>query len=116
MFVQYLRNLGGEKTLLVINGLTVKQFAAAMGSDYDPLTKQYFTPKEIEEAKAAMFSLGFSKTLNGPIKLTDNALIAIEEKYGKDIAKTLVEPEANFAGRILETIGHDVLYLLSYVL
>ncbi|MEG0292624.1 MAG: VENN motif pre-toxin domain-containing protein, partial [Anaerovoracaceae bacterium] len=65
----------GEKAVLVINDLTVRQLAAALGAEYDPLTKEYFSPKEIKESKAAMLSLGFSRTLSGPIKLTDEAII-----------------------------------------
>ena len=76
----------GEKTLLVINDLTIRQLAAAMGAEYDPITKEHLTPKEIQDAKVAMLGLGFSKTLSGPIKLTDNTLAAIEKKYGSDIA------------------------------
>lgn len=90
----------GEKTLLVINDLTIRQLAAAMGAEYDPITKEHLTPKEIQEAKAAMLGLGFSKTLNGPIKLTDEAMANIGKKYGKDIAKIVMEPEADFAGRV----------------
>ena len=56
--------------------------------------------KEIQEAKAAMLGLGFSKTLNGPIKLTAEAMANIGKKYGKDIAKIVMEPEADFAGRV----------------
>ena len=90
----------GEKTLLVINDLTIRQLAAAMGAEYDHITKEHLTPKEIQEAKAAMLGLGFSKTLNGPIKLTDEAMANIGKKYGKDIAKIVMEPEADFAGRV----------------
>ena len=90
----------GEKTLLVINDLTIRQLAAAMGAEYDPITKEHFTPKEIQEAKVAMLGLGFSKTLSGPIKLTDEAFENIGKKYGSDITKLLKEPEADFAGRI----------------
>nr|WP_228128036.1 VENN motif pre-toxin domain-containing protein [Acinetobacter bohemicus] len=90
----------GEKTLLVINDLTIRQLAAAMGAEYDPVTKEHLTPKEIQEAKVAMLSLGFSKTLNGPIKLTDEAIENIGKKYGKDITKIVMEPEADFAGRV----------------
>ncbi|MEG2263672.1 MAG: VENN motif pre-toxin domain-containing protein [Acinetobacter sp.] len=90
----------GDKAIALINDLTVKQIAAALGSPYDPLTKVYFTQKDIEEAKVAMLSLGFSKTLNGPIKLTDEAIENIGKKYGKDITKIVMEPEADFAGRV----------------
>ena len=83
----------GEKTLLVINDLTIRQLAAAMGAEYDPITKEHFTPKEIQEAKVAMLGLGFSKTLSGPIKLTDEAFENIGKKYGKDIATKI---ENNF--------------------
>ncbi|WOE32004.1 MULTISPECIES: hypothetical protein [unclassified Acinetobacter] len=76
----------GEKTLLVINDLTIKQLAAVMGAEYDPITKEYITAKERQDAKVAMLALGFSKTLSGPVKLTDEAIIAIGKKYGKDIA------------------------------
>ena len=79
----------GEKTLLVINDLTIRQLAAAMGAEYDPITKEHLTPKEIQEAKVAMLSLGFSKTLNGPIKLTDEAIENIGKKYGSKIAATI---------------------------
>ncbi|WP_445116542.1 hypothetical protein [Acinetobacter sp. WZC-1] len=89
-----------QKAVHFINDMTVRQLAAALGADNDPLTGEYITPNERQLAKASMLSLGFSKTLSGPIKLTDNALIAIEKKYGKDITKTLMEPEADFAGRI----------------
>lgn len=85
----------GEKTLLVINDLTIRQLAAAMGKEYDPITKEYFIPKEIQEAKAAMLFLGFSKTLSGPIKLTDEAIENIGKAYGKDIA---TEIKNNFSG------------------
>ena len=71
-----------------------------MGAEYDHITKEHLTPKEIQEAKAAMLGLGFSKTLNGPIKLTDEAMANIGKKYGKDIAKIVMEPEADFAGRV----------------
>ena len=90
----------GEKTLLVINDLTIRQLAAAMGAEYDPITKEHLTPKEIQEAKVAMLGLGFSKTLSGPIKLTDEAIENIGKAYGKVFAKTLIEPEADFAGRV----------------
>lgn len=76
----------GQKAAQVINDLTLKQIAAVMGAEYDPLTKEKITPKEREDAKVAMLGLGFSKALNGPIKLTDNTLVAIEKKYGSDIA------------------------------
>lgn len=90
-----------DHALELVNNLTVRQLAAVMGAEYDPVSKEKITPNEREDAKAAMLSLGFSKALSGPIKLTDNALtIAIEKKYGKDVAKTLMEPEADFAGRI----------------
>ncbi|HHW52697.1 MAG TPA: glycohydrolase toxin TNT-related protein [Acinetobacter towneri] len=74
-----------EKTLLVINDLTIRQLAAAMGAEYDPITKEHLTPKEIQDAKVAMLGLGFSKTLSGPIKLTDEAIENIGKKYGKNL-------------------------------
>ena len=85
----------GQKAVLVINDLTLKQIAAVLGAEYDPLTKEKITPKEREDAKVAMLGLGFSKTLNGPIKLTDNALIAIEKKYGTTIAESISERSGN---------------------
>ena len=80
----------GEKAIGIINDLTVRQLAAALGAEYDPLTKEYFSPREIQESKVAMLGLGFSKTLSGPIKVTDDVLVAIEKKYGKEIVNTLV--------------------------
>ena len=85
----------GQKAVLVINDLTLKQIAAVLGAEYDPLTKEKITPKEREDAKVAMLGLGFSKTLNGLIKLTDNALIAIEKKYGTTIAESISERSGN---------------------
>ena len=79
----------GEKTLLVINDLTIRQLAAAMGKEYDPITKERLTPKEIQEAKVAMLGLGFSRTLSGPIKLTDEAIENIGKKYGSKTAATI---------------------------
>lgn len=79
----------GEKTLLVINDLTIRQLAAAMGKEYDPITKERLTPKEIQEAKVAMLGLGFSRTLSGPIKLTDEAIANIGKKYGSKTAATI---------------------------
>ncbi|AYO55247.1 hemagglutinin repeat-containing protein [Acinetobacter wuhouensis] len=73
----------GEKAIGIINDLTVRQLAAALGAEYDPLTKEFITPNERQLAKASMLSLGFSKTLSGPIKLTEEAMVALEVKIGK---------------------------------
>ena len=78
-----------EKAVLVINDLTVRQLAAALGAEYDPLTKEYFSPREIKESKAAMLGLGFSRTLSGPIKLTEELIVAIETKYGATVANKI---------------------------
>lgn len=91
----------GEKTGLVINDLTIRQLAAAMGAEYDPVTKEHLTPSERQEAKVAMLSLVFSKTLNGPIKISPDEAI---ENIGKNMVAILrrfvMEPEADFAGRV----------------
>ena len=80
------KTLGG-KVGTVINDMTVRQLAAVMGAEYDPLTREKITPNEREDAKAAMLGLGFSKTLNGPIILTKEVLTSIEKKYGSQVAK-----------------------------
>lgn len=85
----------GEKAIGIINDLTVRQLAAALGAEYDPLTKEYFSPNERQLAKASMLSLGFSKTISGPIKLTDDVLVAIEKKYGTTIAESIAEKSGN---------------------
>lgn len=66
-----------------------------MGVESDPFTGELITSKERQDAKVAMLGLGFSKTLNGPIKLTDNALIAIEKKYETTIAELISERSGN---------------------
>ena len=76
-----------DHTLELVNNLTVRQLAAVMGAEYDPLTREKITPNEREDAKAAMLGLGFSKTLNGPIILTKEVLTSIEKKYGSQVAK-----------------------------
>ncbi|GEM_PF-5487951 len=85
----------GEKAIGIINDLTVRQLAAALGADNDPLTGEYITPNERQLAKASMLSLGFSKTISGPIKLTDDVLVAIEKKYGTTIAESIAEKSGN---------------------
>ena len=80
----------GEKAIGIINDLTVRQLAAALGAEYDPLTKEYFSPREIKESKAAMLGLGFSRTLSGPIKLTEEVIIALESKIGKVATQKLL--------------------------
>lgn len=80
----------GEKAIGIINDLTVRQLAAALGAEYDPLTKEYFSPREIKESKAAMLDLGFSRTLSGPIKLTEEVIIALESKIGKVATQKLL--------------------------
>ncbi|WP_336932478.1 VENN motif pre-toxin domain-containing protein [Acinetobacter bereziniae] len=80
----------GEKAIGIINDLTVRQLAAALGAEYDPLTKEYFSPNERQLAKASMLSLGFSRTLSGPIKLTEEVIIALESKIGKVATQKLL--------------------------
>ncbi|WP_174492312.1 hemagglutinin repeat-containing protein [Acinetobacter sp. Marseille-Q1623] len=73
----------GDKAMGIINDLTVRQIAAALGAEYDPLSREKITPKERVDAKVAMLGLGFSKSLSGPIKLTEEAIVALEVKIGK---------------------------------
>ncbi len=80
----------GEKAIGIINDLTVRQLAAALGADNDPLTGEYITPNERQLAKASMLSLGFSRTLSGPIKLTEEVIIALESKIGKVATQKLL--------------------------
>jgi filamentous hemagglutinin len=49
--VQYLKKTLGEKTLLVINDLTIRQLAAAMGKEYDPITKERLTQRKYKKQK-----------------------------------------------------------------
>nr|WP_227604701.1 VENN motif pre-toxin domain-containing protein [Acinetobacter sp. TGL-Y2] len=80
----------GEKAIGIINDLTVRQLAAGLGADNDPLTGEYITPNERQLAKASMLSLGFSRTLSGPIKLTEEVIIALESKIGKVATQKLL--------------------------
>lgn len=54
------------------------------------MTGEEITPNDRQSAKAELLSLGFSKTLSGPIKLTDELIIAIEKKYGKELAEQIL--------------------------
>ncbi len=85
----------------LVNNLTLRQFVAVIGLQYDPVTGEEITPKERQIAKASALALGFSKSVSGVTKLSDDVLVAIEKKYGNDVAKILMEPEADFAGRIV---------------
>lgn len=85
----------GEKAIGIINDLTVRQLAAALGAEYDPLAKEYFSPREIKETKAAMLGLGFSKTLSKPIKLTEVLIVAIETKYGAIVRREIFKSKSN---------------------
>ncbi|MDS7694834.1 VENN motif pre-toxin domain-containing protein [Acinetobacter soli] len=85
----------------LVNNLTLRQFVAVIGLQYDPVTGEEITPKERQIAKASALALGFSKSVSGVTKLSDDVLVAIEKKYGNDVTKVLMEPEADFAGRIV---------------
>uniref|UniRef100_UPI002588ECF4 hypothetical protein n=1 Tax=uncultured Acinetobacter sp. TaxID=165433 RepID=UPI002588ECF4 len=77
----------------LLNDLTLRQFAAVVDLQYDPVTGEQITPKERQMAKASALALGFSKSLSGVTKLSDEVIIAIEKKYSKDIAQKI---ENNF--------------------
>ncbi len=85
----------------LVNNLTLRQFVAVIGLQYDPVTGEEITPKERQIAKASALALGFSKSVSGVTKLSDDVLVAIEKKYGNDFAKVLMEPEVDFAARIV---------------
>ena len=79
----------GDKALNVINDMTLRQLAAVAGAKYDPLTGEEITPNERQLAKASMLGLGFTKSISGVTRLTDETLVAIEKQYGKDIVKKI---------------------------
>lgn len=93
----------------LVNNLTLRQFVAVIGLQYDPVTGEEITPKERQIAKASALALGFSKSVSGVTKLSDDVLVAIEKKYGNDVAKILMEPEADFAGRIVYALEMELL-------
>ncbi|MEQ1322419.1 hemagglutinin repeat-containing protein [Acinetobacter soli] len=74
-----------DNVVNLVNNLTSRQLAAVLGQDYDPLTGEQITPKERQIAKASALALGFSKSLSGVTKLSDDVLVAIEKKYGKNL-------------------------------
>ncbi|QNX49862.1 hemagglutinin repeat-containing protein [Acinetobacter seifertii] len=78
-----------DHALELVNSLTARELAAILGRDYD-FKGQEITPNDRQSAKAELLSLGFSKTLSGPIKLTDELIIAIEKKYGKELAEQIL--------------------------
>jgi len=69
--------------------MTLRQLAAVAGAKYDPLTGEEITPNERQLAKASMLGLGFTKSISGVTRLTDETLVAIEKQYGKDIVKKI---------------------------
>ncbi|MFX6888200.1 hypothetical protein ABTH62_20560, partial [Acinetobacter baumannii] len=69
--------------------MTLRQLAAAAGAKYDPLTGEEITPNERQLAKASILGLGFTKSVSGVTRLTDEVLVAIEKQYGKDIVKKI---------------------------
>ncbi len=74
-----------DKALNVINNMTLRQFAAAAGAKYDPLTGEEITPNERQLAKASMLGLGLTRTVSGVRRLTDDALIVIEKKITESL-------------------------------
>nr|WP_119690833.1 cysteine peptidase family C39 domain-containing protein [Acinetobacter sp. UGAL515B_02] len=80
----------GGKVGTVINDMTVRQLAAVLGAKFDPLTGKEITPKERQDAKVGMLGLGFTKTVSGVTRLSDDVLIAIEKQYGKEIAEQML--------------------------
>ena len=88
---------GTQKIGNLINDLTVRQIAAALGADYDPLTKEEITPNEAQMAKLTLLSLGLTERVSGVTRLTDDALIQHEKKYGQDFIKVLSKKEAEIA-------------------
>lgn len=88
------KTLGG-KVGTVINDMTVRQLAAVLGAKFDPLTGEEITPKERQDAKVGMLGLGFTKTVSGVTRVSDEVLATVEKKYGSEIAKKL-ETETYF--------------------
>ncbi|MEX7544251.1 hypothetical protein AB0862_035735, partial [Acinetobacter baumannii] len=84
----------GDKALNVINDMTLRQLAAVAGAKYDPLTGEEITPNERQLAKASMLGLGFTKSVSGVTRLTDEALVGIEKQYGKSIAEKINKSNA----------------------
>ncbi len=82
-----------DNVVNLVNDLTLRQFAAVMGLEYDPVTGEEITPKERQIAKASALALGFSKSVSGVTKLSDDVLVAIEKKYGNDVLQAI---ENNF--------------------
>ena len=78
-----------DKALNAINDMTLRQLAAAAGAKYDPITGEEITPNERQLAKASMLGLGFTKSVSGVTRLTDEALVGIEKQYGKSIAEKI---------------------------
>ncbi|WPP56707.1 VENN motif pre-toxin domain-containing protein [Acinetobacter pittii] len=91
----------GDKALNVINDMTLRQLAAVAGAKYDLLTGEEITPNERQLAKASMLGLGFTKSVSGVTRLTDEALIGIEKQYGKSIAKGQVNQPRNVQEQIV---------------
>ncbi|WP_227541451.1 MULTISPECIES: cysteine peptidase family C39 domain-containing protein [Acinetobacter] len=80
----------GNKVGTVINDMTVRQLAAVLGAEYDPLTGEQITPNERQMAKASMLGLGFTKTVSGVTRVSDDVLKAIEKQYGKEITEQML--------------------------
>ena len=74
--------------------MTLRQLAAVAGAKYDPLTGEEITPNERQLAKASMLGLGFTKSVSGVTRLTDEALVGIEKQYGKSIAEKINKSNA----------------------
>lgn len=98
----------GDKAMGIINDLTVRQIAAALGAEYDPLTKEFITPNERQLAKVSMLSLGFSKTLSGPIKLTDEAMVALDAKIGTVATQKLLALPAPKSSQLIKMDPHEI--------
>ena len=96
-FARGLNKTGTQKIGHLLNDLTIRQIAVALGADYDSLTKEKITPNEAQMAKLTLISLGLTEKVLGVTRLTDNALIQLKKNSGQDFVKLLSKKEAEIA-------------------